>query len=113
MKLHYFKCLLVIAATLATIGLAIAEVTSVGGHTKWRQAAGWGWVWGPEDEVGALNEMTDVSRLAALRLVSQGKVFDLGVTYDRDSFKCPGQANHATKIRGSTAGFALRPIAVR
>ena len=26
---------------------------------KWQKGQGWGWVWGPEDEVGALNEMTD------------------------------------------------------
>jgi hypothetical protein len=33
---------------------------------KWQKGKGWGWVWGKEDEVGALNEMTDASRLAAL-----------------------------------------------
>ena len=30
---------------------------------KWSQGAGWGWVWGEDDEVGALNEMTDASRV--------------------------------------------------
>jgi kynurenine formamidase len=59
---------------------------------KWTQGKGWGWVWGPEDEVGALNEMTDASRLAALRLVTQGKTYDLGLPYDRQSYKWPGHS---------------------
>ena len=36
---------------------------------QWQKGKGWGWVWGPQDEVGALNEMTDASRLAAMQLV--------------------------------------------
>jgi kynurenine formamidase len=36
--------------------------------------------------------MTDASRLTALSLVKHGRVFDLGVTYDRDSFKWPGHS---------------------
>jgi kynurenine formamidase len=59
---------------------------------KWQKGKGWGWVWGKEDEVGALNEMTEGSRLAALRLVEQGKVYDLGVLYDRTSYKWPGHS---------------------
>lgn len=82
----------VVAASLTAFGVAIAEVATVEGLSKWRQGTGWGWVWGPDDEVGALNEMTDASRLAALSLVSSGEVFDLGVTYDRESFKWPGHA---------------------
>lgn len=59
---------------------------------KWQKGKGWGWVWGQADEVGALNEMTDASRSAALRLAAQGKVYDLGVTYDRTSYKWPGHS---------------------
>lgn len=59
---------------------------------KWTKGKGWGWVWGPEDEVGALNEMTDASRLAALQLVRQGKSYDLGLAYDRMSYKWPGHS---------------------
>ena len=59
---------------------------------KWQKGKGWGWVWGKEDEVGALNEMTDASRLAALQLAKQGKVYDLGVLYDRTSYKWPGHS---------------------
>lgn len=56
----------------------------------WKQGRGWGWVWGSEDEVGSLNAMTDESRTAALGLARQGKVYDLGQTYSRRSFRWPG-----------------------
>ncbi|MBI1762755.1 MAG: cyclase family protein [Acidobacteria bacterium] len=59
---------------------------------KWQPGKGWGWVWGQEDEVGALNEMTDATRLAALRLADKGKTYDLGVNYDRTSYKWPGHS---------------------
>ena len=58
--------------------------------TKWQKGKGWGQVWGKEDEVGALNEMTDGSRAAALQLARTGHVYDLGVNYDRTSYKWPG-----------------------
>ena len=35
--------------------------------------------WGPTDEIGTLNMMTDASRLDVLQQVSGGKVYDLGV----------------------------------
>jgi kynurenine formamidase len=62
------------------------------GMKKWTKGKGWGWVWGPQDEVGALNEMTDETRLAALQLVKQGKAYDLGLPYDRNSYKWPGHS---------------------
>lgn len=37
--------------------------------------------WGPEDELGALNRMTDASRAAVLARVAGGRVYDLGVEY--------------------------------
>jgi kynurenine formamidase len=62
------------------------------GMKKWVKGKGWGWVWGPQDEVGNLNEMTDQSRLAALKLVTQGKAYDLGLPYDRNSYKWAGHS---------------------
>lgn len=35
--------------------------------------------WGPADEIGTLNMMTDASRLDVLKQVAGGKVYDLGV----------------------------------
>ena len=58
----------------------------------WQKGNGWGWVWGRDDEVGALNAMTELSKLQAIRLVQQGKVYDLGVAYDRGSYKWPGHS---------------------
>jgi kynurenine formamidase len=56
----------------------------------WRQGKGWGWIWGKDDEVGALNAMTDASRAAALALAIHGETFDLGLTYSRRSYRWPG-----------------------
>jgi len=58
----------------------------------WQRGRGWGWIWGAEDEVGALNHMSDASRLAALSLIKEGKVYDLGITYSRNSFVWPGHS---------------------
>lgn len=35
--------------------------------------------WGPADEIGTLNMMTDASRLDVLKQVASGKIYDLGV----------------------------------
>jgi len=57
----------------------------------WTKGKGWG-PWGKDDEIGALNAMTPASIKAALALVKQGKVYDLGVNYDSESFKWPGHS---------------------
>src|SRR5688572_12691767 len=76
-------------ALVALLALAAAAQAV---PVKWQKGKGWGWVWGPTDEVGALNEQTDASRLAALKLATSGKVYDLGVLYDRTSYKWPGHS---------------------
>lgn len=58
----------------------------------WQKGKGWGWIWGKEDQVGSLNALTDASRAAALSLAKTGEVFDLGMTYSRNSFKWPGHS---------------------
>src|SRR5437868_5494197 len=45
----------------------------------WQKGKGWGWSWGDKDEVGSLNAMTPQTIRAALALVKEGKVYDLGV----------------------------------
>lgn len=57
----------------------------------WTKGKGWGG-WGKQDEVGALNCMTPRTVRAALGLVREGRVYDLGVAYDKDSFKWPGHS---------------------
>ena len=66
---------------------AIDDAPAVKG---WQKGKGWGWIWGKDDEVGALNGLTDHTRAAALKLATRGEVFDLGQTYSRRSFKWPG-----------------------
>ena len=51
----------------------------------WTPGKGWG-PWGKDDEVGSLNAMTLQSVKAALALVKQGKVYDLGAAYDAESY---------------------------
>lgn len=59
----------------------------------WTQGKGFGWVYGPEDEIGALNAINTPDRiLAAMRDVKAGKVYDLGVRVDRTSYKWPGHS---------------------
>jgi kynurenine formamidase len=67
--------------------------TSETSRTKvegWEQSKGWGWIWGETDEVGAVNAVTPASILHALSIVSQGRVYDLGITIDRQSFTWSG-----------------------
>lgn len=81
-----------VLALLAVVSAVIAAPGKPAALSKWERGKGWTWVWGENDERGALNEMTDASRLAALQLVKEGKTYDLGVTYDRTSFKWPGHS---------------------
>jgi kynurenine formamidase len=56
----------------------------------WKNGQGWGWIWGDDDERGALNAMTPESIAEALGQVREGRVFDLGVKMDRNSFRWSG-----------------------
>lgn len=85
-----FACLL--AAGLGLAATAAPAAAQSAGMKKWTEGKGWGWVWGADDEVGAMNEMTDASRLKAMQLVKQGKTYDLGLPYDRTSYKWPGHS---------------------
>jgi kynurenine formamidase len=78
------------------LGWVLSGRASLHGHEQgqpavkgWTKGKGWG-PWAKDDEVGSLNAMTPESVKAALGLVKQGKVYDLGVPYDAESFKWPG-----------------------
>ena len=62
------------------------------GRRGWTPGKGYGWVWGRSDEVGALNTLGREDVREAMRLVRTGKVYDLGITYDRTSYKWPGHS---------------------
>lgn len=55
----------------------------------WQRGRGWGWIWGEDDEIGALNAMTEESVREALAGITQGRVFDLGLTVDMSSYLSP------------------------
>jgi hypothetical protein len=58
------------AGTTQPVELHVANTTAVGMSP-----------WGPDDELGALNRMTDSSRAAVLARIDGGRVYDLGVEY--------------------------------
>ncbi|MBI1898512.1 MAG: cyclase family protein [Acidobacteria bacterium] len=59
----------------------------------WTKGKGYGWVYGKQDEVGALNAINSHELiLRALRDVKKGRVYDLGVRVDRTSYKWPGHS---------------------
>ncbi|MGH9841519.1 MAG: cyclase family protein [Blastocatellia bacterium] len=86
------QSLLVVITLIAGMTLGWIASGQQSSLKKWQKGKGWGWVWGKDDEVGVLNELTDASRLAALRLAERGKVYDLGILYDRRSYKWPGHS---------------------
>ena len=57
---------------------------------KWKKGKGWGWVWGDDDELGNLNELGPELTKKALSLVKEGRVYDLGLRYNRSSYKFAG-----------------------
>jgi len=62
------------------------------GIPGWQKGVGYGWIWGKDDEVGALNAMTEAGVRDALQLARSGKIYDLGITYSRNSYKWPGHS---------------------
>ena len=89
-------CVLSSAFTAVALSFRVPEPAIAAdpppGLKNWVEGKGWGWVWGKEDELGALNVMNDASRQVALKFATAGKVYDLGVTYSRNSFKWPGHS---------------------
>lgn len=57
--------------TLAGLGTAVAQPKEAVGQSPW----------GPSDEIGTLNMMTQASQLAILSQISSGKTYDLSVDY--------------------------------
>ena len=97
-RLRIAVCLLTVGLLVTTFGLVSVSTNSAEGGAieaaikGWKKGTGWGWIWGKEDEVGALNAMTPQSALSAIGMVKQGKVYDMGVTYGRNSYKWPGHS---------------------
>ena len=91
-RTRWLPALLVACALL--LGWTAWTTAEPSGHELkgWKKGRGWGWVWGKDDEVGSLNAMTPQAVLEAIGLVKKGKVYDLGIDYDRTSYKWPGHS---------------------
>lgn len=103
---------LLAAGWLAGSHFAAAQIAGGTAAKGWTRGTGWGWVWGREDEVGALNAMTNDSRGAALRLATLGKAYDLGITYSRRSYRWPGHSPGEVMSFRSPAGEGAQHEAI-
>lgn len=90
MKARNTVLALSLGAVLFSSGYLYAQRNTA--RKGWTPGKGYGWVWGKNDEVGALNTLGPADVKAAMGLVKQGKVYDLGITYDRTSYKWPGHS---------------------
>ena len=70
------KSTIAVAGLVGAVGLAL-----VSGHVDAQIAKNVAAKspWGPADEIGTLNMMTDASRLDVLKRIASGKIYDLGV----------------------------------
>jgi len=58
----------------------------------------WPSPFGPDDQHGMLNHLTDATRLAALQLVHSGRLYDLGRVLDEHVPVFPGRSFHQTLV---------------
>ena len=103
---------------LTLLALA-ATVLTAQSPKGWTKGKGYGWVYGPGDEVGALNAVTAPAQvLAATRSIKTGKIYDLGVPLDHTSYKWPGHSPTSiisyrtpfgVKTQKDVAAFANHP----
>ena len=70
------KSMIAVLALVGTVGLAVTSGQAVAQIAKNVAAKS---PWGPADEIGTLNMMTDASRFDVLKQITGGKVYDLGV----------------------------------
>jgi kynurenine formamidase len=82
-----------IIALLASVCFLAASALLAQDLKGWTKGKGFGWVWGPEDTLGAQNAIRTPERiLKSLQGIKTGKVYDLGVPVDQFSYKWPGHS---------------------
>lgn len=76
------------------------------GQNRWtRRPHGSNWGdYGPDDQRGRMNLITDERRLAAIREVKEGKVFVLSLPLDYPGGDKPGAARHAPRLYSNKVG---------
>jgi kynurenine formamidase len=77
-------------ATLGIVGVVILLAAPGGAGAQVAKNMAAQSPWGPADEIGTLNMMTDTSRLAILKQIVSGKVYDLSVTLFSGMPSCCG-----------------------
>ena len=88
---------------------AVAQDSPEVSPKKWEKGKGWGWVWGEDDELGNLNELSPELALKALSKVKEGNVYDLGLAYDRRSYKFVGHSSGEIMSFRTPEGLLLHP----
>ncbi len=68
-----------LANTAKICAVVVLAIGSVGAHSQIAEYVAAKSPWGPADEIGTLNMMTDASRFDVLKQVASGKIYDLGV----------------------------------
>lgn len=81
--------LIVLASAAGAVDIGTSELPQ--GVEPW-----WPSRYGPEDQLGTLNEITPAQVLQAVKLVKTGTVVDLGRVLDEDTPKFPGRYWHQT-----------------
>ncbi|HKZ87011.1 MAG TPA: cyclase family protein [Anaerolineae bacterium] len=71
----------------------------------------WPSKYGADDQIGALNEITPEKRVAAARLVRQGKVYDLGRVLDENVPAFPGRSFRQSLVTSAHLLNRRRPDA--
>jgi kynurenine formamidase len=67
----------------------MSETTTWPHQELGKRLSNWG-RWGDDDEVGTLNFVTPAKRVQAAQLVKTGKIFDLGMAFDKNGPFLPG-----------------------
>jgi kynurenine formamidase len=67
-------------------------------QTEMRASTSWPSAWGAGDEHGMLNHLTPAKRIEALRLVREGRLYDLSHVLDEHVPVFPGRAFHQTLV---------------
>ena len=81
-------------------------MTTETGQSRWTQrpkGSTWG-DFGPDDQRGRMNLITDERRLAAIREVREGKVFVLSLPLDYPGGEEPDAARHAPRLYSNRVG---------
>jgi kynurenine formamidase len=76
--------------------------TAADGQTR-QKGPWWPSVWGANDEAGASNWITPAKIVQSLRLVTTGKVYELGHVYEREMTGLTNQRSFSLFIAGPTA----------